>query len=432
MFGGGAGGAKTFLGCAWLTLNCINYEGSRWLMGRSDLKTLKLTTLKTFYEVNKMWGFEPERDFNINLQDGVIKYKNGSEIVMMDLKFYPSRDPNFDRLGSLEITGGFIDEANQVIAKAKNIVSSRCRFKLDEFGLIPKMLYTCNPAKNWVYYEFYKPSVTNELDNGKAFVQALAKDNPFISKHYIEQLKRLDPVSKERLYFGNWEYDDDPTRLFDYNEIQDIFTNKQDDKLKRHNYYLSCDVARLGKDQTVIMLWYGLQVKKIIVIPKCTLDQISKRIEELEQEFGISRRHVVIDEDGVGGGVVDMLKGCVGFVNNSKAKFNDNYKNLKTECYFKLQELVRYGDVSIQDRTYRDLITEELSQIKQKNIDKDQKIQLLSKAEIKESLDRSPDFADTLMMRMYFELSGKSLSLSDASGYNIGGTIMGDLMNKKF
>jgi len=39
-------------------------------------------------------------------------------------------------------------EVSPVVAKAKAIVGSRIRYKLDEFGLTPKMLLTCNPARN--------------------------------------------------------------------------------------------------------------------------------------------------------------------------------------------------------------------------------------------------------------------------------------------
>ena len=104
-----------------------------------------------------MQGIKPEEHFRYNSQSGLIKFFNGSEILLKDLFSYPS-DPNFDELGSLEITDSFIDEANQISSKAKQIVRSRIRYKLDENDLIPKMLMTCNPAKNWTYSEFFKPN----------------------------------------------------------------------------------------------------------------------------------------------------------------------------------------------------------------------------------------------------------------------------------
>jgi phage terminase large subunit len=81
--------------------------------------------------------------------DGVLTLWNGSEIFLYDLLYYPA-DPNYDRVGSTEFTGTFIDEANQIIQKAKDVVKSRIRYKLTTFDLLPRLLLTCNPAKNYV------------------------------------------------------------------------------------------------------------------------------------------------------------------------------------------------------------------------------------------------------------------------------------------
>jgi len=56
--------------------------------------------------------------YSYNAQSSEINFSNGSQIVLKDLFSYPS-DPNFDELGSLEITDAFIDEANQVSAKGE-------------------------------------------------------------------------------------------------------------------------------------------------------------------------------------------------------------------------------------------------------------------------------------------------------------------------
>ena len=125
-----------------------------------------------------------------------------------------------------------------------------------------------------------------------------------------------------------------------------------------------------------------------------------------------------MDEDGVGGGVVDQIDGCVGFVNNSQAIQPDearqdktkivNYANLKTQCYFKLAQVAEEGSIGIdelRDSDIKRLLIEELEQVKQKNVDKDAKISLVDKDAIKESIGRSPDIADALMFRMYFELA---------------------------
>ena len=52
----------------------------------------------------------------------------------------------------------------------------------------------------------------------------------------------------------------------------------------------------------------------------------------------------------------------------------------------------------------QDEIMEEFAQIKQKDMDKDGKLKIVGKDEVKEALGRSPDAADTFLMRMWFEL----------------------------
>ncbi len=52
----------------------------------------------------------------------------------------------------------------------------------------------------------------------------------------------------------------------------------------------------------------------------------------------------------------------------------------------------------------KDDITEELEQLKAKNMDKDGKKQIVPKEDIKQAIGRSPDYADALMMRMFWEI----------------------------
>lgn len=398
------------------------YPGSRWLMGRAKLKNLKETTLNTFFEICSRWGIKNERDFKYNGQEGTITFTNGSQILLKDLFLYPS-DPNFDSLGSLEITGAFIDEVNQIVFKAWSIVKSRIRYKLDEFGLIPKILGTCNPSKGWVYTEFYKPDRDKTVEVNKRFIQALVKDNPFISRHYIENLKNIkDKATRERLLNGNWEYDDDPACLFDYDVIQDLFTNKAK---KDSTLYISGDVSRKGRDKMPLGLWRGLQLIKVRQVPdeiRASTKKSAYFIMQWAQKEGVRFGHIVLDEDGVGGGVVDNIPGCVGFVNNSAVKLSkedeikkkqgiyyQNFGNLKAQCYFKFADLAEQGKIGINPDAFensddKESFIEDLGQVKQKDPDKDGKIYLIGKETVKENIGRSPDFGDMAMMRMYFEV----------------------------
>ncbi len=411
LYGGAAGGAKTTLGCMWLIESCQKYPGSRWLMGRSKLKALKRTTLSTFFDLVKIFNISDQ--FTYNAQSNEITWNNGSVIILMDLFLYPS-DPNFDDLGSLEICGAFVDECNQVVHKAWQIVKSRCRYKLKEFGIVGKVLGSCNPAKNWTYKEFYKKDKDGTLDSTRKFIQALPTDNPHLPESYLESLLSLDKNSVQRLYYGNWEYDDDPSALIDTDAIADYFNPIHIPR--GGTKYLTIDVARKGKDKTVFRVWEGFLCTHRYEIPEDEIPPQVEKAKEIQRNHGISNSCTIADEDGVGGGFVDMLR-CKGFINNltpikelvGDTKITPNYKNLKSQCAIRMANKIqnRQAGELCNDSLVRDRTSEEMEQVKIYNMDKDVKLTVLPKEKIKDLIGRSTDDWDSIMMRYYFELQPK-------------------------
>lgn len=398
LYGGGAGGGKTRLGCMWQIQRRLKYAGTRSLIGRSKLDTLKKTTLNTFFETCADFGLLADKHYNYNGQTNVITFFNGSEIVLKDLFAYPS-NPNFDSLGSLEITDYFIDEVAEVTEKAVNIVHSRCRYKLNEFNLIPKGFLSCNPSKGWLYNEFYLKYRNNELPVHRAFVQALPQDNPHLPQAYIESLRRLPEYDKKRLLEGNWEFDDDSDKLFATDNLLRMFRNELLDGTK----YITSDIARFGKDRTIICVWNGLTLIELKMLHKASIDEVVNEIRNTAKNHNVLLQNVVCDEDGVGGGVVDYLK-CRGFVNGSKAK-QPQYQNLKSECYYTLAQYIEENKLTIFVNDKKEQIVRELEMIKRHRADVDGKLQVTPKDQIKLREGISPDIADAIMMRMFFELN---------------------------
>jgi hypothetical protein len=403
LYGGSAGAGKSWLGCLWITTLCLKYNGIRCLIGRTVLTQLKMTTLNTLFETLQSMGLKSTEHYTYNGQSNIITFQNGSEIVLKDLQYQPS-DPNFDSLGGLELTAVFVDEAAQISQLAYNILKSRIRFKLNEYKLQPKILMTCNPGQVWLKKEFYLPYVQGTLSIDKAFVPALPLDNPHLPPSYIEMLKSLPPAQRRRLLEGDWNYMEEDDSLFNFDHISNsVFTNIPQGTDKK---YMSVDVARFGADRSVVVIWSGLVVLDIKVYSKLSTTELSTEIRDLIRSHGIHINNVIVDTDGVGAGVGDQLKGCVNFVNNSSPLHGQNFTNLKSQCYVKLAEQFKEGKVSINlmDPTTVDELTQELLSVKLKDIDKDNKVGVQSKDEMKKVLGKSPDLSDALMMRMYYEL----------------------------
>lgn len=413
LFGGGAGGGKSFFICAWEVRNCLKYRGVRGFIGRNSLEDFKKSTLLTLFDVLYKWGLKEGRDYTHNQQDKYFHFiQTESRIYYNELSYYPS-DPDYNYLGSTEYTFAAIDEANQVTKKAKNVIRTRIRYKLTENDLMPKLLLGCNPDDGFLKTDFYIPHSKGTLTPDKAFVQALATDNSFIDATYVNNLEGLDdPVTKDRLLYGNWDYNNDPTKLMDDESVVDLFSNIVQSAGK--SKYITVDVARMGQDKTVAYLWQGFEVLSIDYYEKMPLlsqaDQpqmlsTEKVINDLRALHQVPLSRVIVDEDGMGGGVKDRL-GCKGFINGSSALKGQNYANLKTQCYYKAAKDVnlKLVRINITDPKVRDWLIEELGQVKTKNADKDGKLQILGKDDVKKRINRSPDFSDAFAMRWYFEL----------------------------
>lgn len=409
-YGGSKGSGKSFLGCSLIFADALTYDGTFYFIARKALNDIRKFTIPSIYEVFGKWGLD-NRYYKYNGQDSYFELFNGSRVYLLDAKELPS-DPLFQRFGSMQMTRGWIEEAGEFAEAAKNnLAASIGRWKNDYYGLKGKLLQTCNPSKNYLYREYYKKHKSGELESWKRFVQALPTDNKMLPEGYIENLRRiLSANEKERLLFGNWEYDDDPATLIEYDRILDCFTN---DFVEKGERVITADIARFGSDKTVIGVWEGYRVK-LFSYHGLSVDKVAEKIREYQRRFQVPNSNTIADEDGVGGGVVDILK-CKGFVNNARPLPNpvthkdENYANLKSQCYFRLAERINSngvyvdcGDVKIK----ADLI-QELEYVKQYNMDKDGKKQVLPKEKIKEAIGRSPDYADTLMMREFFDLTPK-------------------------
>lgn len=410
LYGGAAGGGKTTLGCYWQLKRRIKYPGTRGLIGRAILKNLKDTTLKTFFEVAKLQGFQLGVHFWLTssqdkLDPNCIVFANGSLIFLRDLFLYPS-DPEFDDLGSLEITDAFIDECSQVGYKAREIISYRIRYKLKDFGLIPKTLYGTNPTKGWPYEDFFKADKDNKIEAFRKFVPAFIWDNDSNDSSYVESLRtKPDGPEKQRLYYGNWDYSNDSTVLCEYDAIVDAFTN--DHVIAGGMKRISADLAMQGRDRFVLGSWNGM----VCEIKEDQLQSTGKSIEaDLKNRMiidGVSRSQTVVDSDGMGAYLESYLTGIKEFHGGARAIDDKEYANLKAECGYKLAEKINKREIKIIcTGEQRDRIKRELAVLKAKSIDNDEtRKRLIGKEEMKELLGgKSPDYLDMLLMGMFFHV----------------------------
>lgn len=341
------------------------------------------------------------------------------------IKWWIDQDTGFpieERIGVIRYMtnkgGNFIwgDSKQEVLDKCPHLIKQAEKAGLQPFDLIKSFTFITGSV-----YE-------NRL--------LLAQDPT-----YISNLEALDPEEKRRLLDGNWLVSLDGLEVFNHRKIDHLFDNYVDHN-SNTRHYITCDAARFGRDLCVIAVWKGWEVVEIHVYKKSETSDIVDRIEKLRKKYLIHKDNVVIDQDGVGGRAVAKGKyrgfgGGKPVMKDPETRIKENYKNLKTQCYYRFGELrVNAGLVQLSidpDSCYiyedsrdnqagerttkikigseicdvRDLIKADFKAIKRAETDKEGKQQINTKEEQKTILGRSPDFGDTFMMREYFELLGE-------------------------
>lgn len=306
------------------------------------------------------------------------------------------------------LTGAFVDESGETPIDAIKILKTRLgRMKNGEFNIIPKLLETFNPSKDHIYSRYFKPYKEGTLPKERIFIPALPKDNPHLPKSYIEQLEQADEITRQRLLYGNFDYDDDERSLCNYNKLTDLFSNTF---VQGGEKFISCDLAMQGRDKFVLMVWEGLRGRIETIKSKANGKYIEEEIKRVAEVYGVPRSNIVFDSDGMGAYLESYLDGAREFHGGSTANKSEEFSNLKSECAFKLAELLNKNLIYLdcKDETLKSEILEELGQLKRDNLDKDDKKKsIIKKEEMKQNIGRSPDFLDCVLMRMFFEVRQK-------------------------
>lgn len=438
---------NTWWGSEAIMKDAIQWPDTRYFIGRKTLTDVLETTFVTLTQkVFPHHKLEQGKHWEFNAQRNQLTFYNGSYVKFLHLGAVPS-DPLFDRLGSTEYTRGLIDEASEVPFRAYDVLKSRVgRWKNKELGIKSKLAITLNPTQDWPYRIFYDPwkkagrpiepdkplvsirTVVEGAVHERTFVFIPAKpgDNEYTAAEYLKNLSTIsDPVLRARLMDGDWEFSNAHDVLFPADAIADMFTNK----VKRSSdRFLTVDVARYGGDKIVLNHWKGWDSFKIDTHVMLPIHKTADLVRTAMDMWGIPRQHVLIDADGVGGGVVDLLPGCIGFSGGAapfgvigEKETRERYENLKTQCIYHAGEKARLRQVAISEPnvTIREMIAEDLQQFKRRDADKDGKLKVVKKEDIISALGHSPDIGDTIVMRSYFDLREREDAIREGGDMHV-------------
>lgn len=352
-------------------------------MGRKQAVDFNDTTLETWKR------FIPAETYRIREQAKEIVILGTVKIAFGGL----DRTEDVNKFNSAEFAFFFVDQAEETTKDDISVLRASLRLVINGKPVPGKVLWTANPARCWLKDEFI---VAPRAD--QRFVRALPSDNPYLDDGYVEVLTnafRHRPELLEAYLHGSWEAFDDVNQVIRGAWVEAASKRRLYPKHPRK--LVVVDVARFGDDETVIYSMAETQITKEEIYGQKDTMWTANRAFVTQRELGDCP--VVVDEIGVGGGVVDRLVelGCEQVISiNSAGKSADpeRFYNLRAEMWWEAAQSFAEGDIGLahDDPTLRAQLCEPGYSFR------NGRILIEAKRDIKKRLGRSPDRADTYIM----------------------------------
>ncbi len=339
LYGGAKGGGKSFFLVTWAfkyacdVARQFNLKPSKnpihvgWI-GRKQAVNFTGTTLAT-------WRTEiPEQYYE--LRGGTEKDTKHILIMNRIAIDYGGLDvqESVNKFNSAQYGFIAIDQAEETEPDDIGVLRGSLRLTIRGKPLPYKELYTANPRQCWLKDEF----IANPKP-GSVFVPALPKDNPNLPPGYEKTL--LDAFGYRPELLAAYR-DGDWSRL--EGESQVILDKWLIAALTAPSLFkgvlIACDVARFGDDNTEIMVLEGSEIVETKTMGYSRTTEVSAVLSELSRQHGDCP--LVVDEIGVGAGVVDQLyekgRNVMPFNGAEKADLEDKFYNRRAEAWWECAE----------------------------------------------------------------------------------------------
>lgn len=259
------------------------------------------------------------------------------------------------------------------------------------------------------------------------FIQGRLEENIKLiasDPNYAANLSQQNEEQRARDLEGNWNFKatgDDLIKMSD----MDLFYSApaQIDKGIR---YVSADIAFEGGDFCVMWLWIDLHIKDVFVMRENSASTETLFKAKLD-EWGVREENVIYDYWGVGQAISGHVKRAVKFTGTQKPErqFEKSYKNVKSQCAEMLAHYIQDGKISIEPRLLdlkfsgkkgkyqkvplKDILMKERKCIRHKDNSNIGGFELINKDGMIKAVGYSPDFFESLIYRMYFEINKKKI-----------------------
>lgn len=259
------------------------------------------------------------------------------------------------------------------------------------------------------------------------FIQGRLEENIKLiasDPNYAANLSQQNEEQRARDLEGNWNFKATGDDLIKMSDMDRFY--RASAQIEKGIRYVSADIAFEGGDFCVMWLWIDLHIKDVFVMRENSANTETMFMAKLN-EWGVREENVIYDYWGVGQAISGHVKRAVKFTGTQKPEkqFENSYKNVKSQCAEMLAHCIQDGKISIEPRlldlkfsgkkgkyqkvALKDILMKERKCIRHKDNSNIGGFELINKEGMIKAVGYSPDFFESLIYRMYFEINKKKI-----------------------
>lgn len=259
------------------------------------------------------------------------------------------------------------------------------------------------------------------------FIQGRLEENIKLiasDPNYAANLSQQNEEQRARDLEGNWNFKATGDDLIKMSDMDRFYSASA--QIEKGIRYVSADIAFEGGDFCVMWLWIDLHIKDVFVMRENSANTETMFMAKLN-EWGVREENVIYDYWGVGQAISGHVKRAVKFTGTQKPEkqFENSYKNIKSQCAEMLAHYIQDGKISIEPRlldlkfsgkkgkyqkvALKDILMKERKCIRHKDNSNIGGFELINKEGMIKAVGYSPDFFESLIYRMYFEINKKKI-----------------------
>lgn len=292
------------------------------------------------------------------------------------------------------------------------------------WGDTPEEVYEqCKSIIEPLWREEYKNLGFNKVTmfvKSVTFIKGKLEENIALiasDPNYVANLAQQDEEQRSRDLEGNWNFKATGDDIIKMQDMERFFTNAQ--QMGEGRRYVTCDVAFDGGDSLVMWLWQGWHIEDIFVCrldSKGSVDAVTSKLSE----WGVLEENFCYDLNGIGQIFKGYFKRAVPFNNRESVddKLKNVYDTIKSQAAYLFAKKLINGEVSINPRLLdlkfsgkgfekvplRQILMKERKCIRADENASDKGFCIIKKAEMKKIVGHSPDYFESLFMRMIFDI----------------------------